>query len=229
MLRKTPLVEGETYHIFNRGAHKQEIFLRPVDYDRFMCLLHLSNTSKKIHLSDFWSKSRISSGNIYERRVDKALVDILAYTLMPNHFHLILLQKCEGGISLFMKKLATAYAMYFNVVHEHSGVVFQGRYQSLHIDTEPYHRWIFSYVHLNPVDLVESGWQEQGIVNVRRTRHFMKNYHYSSYLDFCGRERQEKVIVNLQAVPWYIRKNNDLEDMLKWERRGRKLYVKDRP
>jgi len=219
-------MEEETYHIFNRGANKQEIFHWPVDYDRFMLLLYISNTSENIHLSTLLRNKDQGRSLIeaYNRPIDKALVDVLAYALMPNHFHLILKQKSAGGITLFMKKLATAYAMYFNIAHEHSGVVFQGRFQSRLVDTDPYYRWLFSYVHLNPVDLVEPGWKERGITNIARSRAFINDYRYSSYTDLRGVARPESSILTFEAIPTFIKKSDDLEDMLKWERRGRVLY-----
>ncbi len=161
---------------------------------------------------------------IYNEPVGEALVHVLAYALMPNHFHLVLMQKTDGGISLFMKKIATAYAMYFNLAHEHTGVVFQGRFRSRHVDTEAYYRWLFAYVHLNPVDLVESEWKEKGIQNSDRVQSFIKNYRYSSYQDLRGLERPEQIIIARDAVPAFIKNSDDLEDMLKWERRGRILY-----
>lgn len=225
MLRETPLTTDETYHIFNRGAHQQEIFLTHQDYERFMFLLHVSNSVDQVHLRDLVKKYRgPSSVSPYDHPVGKELVDILAYALMPNHFHIVIRQKIDDGISNFMRKVATAYAMYFNLVHEHSGVVFQGRFQSRHVATEPYYRWIFSYVHLNPIDLVESGWKERGIVDKNRVEHFVGTYPYSSYLDYRGVERAERSIIALDGVPDAIRKANDLEDLLKWERRGRFLY-----
>ena len=147
-----------------------------------------------------------------------------AYALMPNHFHLVLAQKADEGISTFMKKLATAYAMYFNIVHEHSGVVFQGRFKSRHISSEPYYRWIFSYVHLNPVDLVEPGWKEQGVRDIPRVKRFIEAYQYASYLDHRGIDRLEGVIVSLNAIPTDIRKTDDLHDMLTAEKQGRFMY-----
>ena len=226
MLRETPLVEGETYHIFNRGAHKQDIFLRPADYDRFTLLLYVSNSSKKVHLGNLLEKHKGPSFmDVYtEEVVDKALVDIFAYALMPNHFHIVVRQKTDDGISLFMKKMATAYAMYFNAVNNHTGVVFQGRFQSRHIDSEAYHRWIFSYVHLNPVDLIESGWKENGIRDHEAIREFIENYRYSSYVDYCNTKRSERIILSDEA-PAFLKKTRDLDEMLKWERKARALYL----
>src|SRR3989344_2030506 len=103
---------------------------------------------------------------MFSEVVDGSLVSVLAYCLMPNHFHLVLRQKNQDGITLFMRKLATAYAMYFNTKYDHSGVLFQCRYKSKHVNTDAYLRWIFSYVHLNPLEIIQPEWKERGIIHI---------------------------------------------------------------
>mgnify|MGYP003387401981 CR=1 FL=1 len=123
MRRDAPFAVGETYHIFNRGAHKLEIFKTPHDYDRFLILLHLANSSQPLVVRDILNRYRGESSVIYrEEKIDKSLVDVLGYTLMPNHFHLVMRQKAEEGISTFLRRLLTGYSMYFNLIHDHSGI-----------------------------------------------------------------------------------------------------------
>src|SRR3989344_7959950 len=166
MLRKTPLVSDETYHIYNRGAHKYATFTDDTDYWRFVGLLNLSNHSGPVRLRELLEQRKYKgrfSGEIFTEEADKSLVDLLAYSLMPNHFHLVVTQKGDNGITKFMQKLTVSYSMYFNTKYQHSGVLFQGRFKSNHLGTDPYFKWIFPYVHLNPVSLVEPRWQEKGI------------------------------------------------------------------
>src|SRR3990167_7803221 len=140
MLRDKPFVNGETYHLFNRGAHKQAIFKSEKDYRRFLVLLYFSNTMERVQLGNLLQNQGRSLIDLLEEYVDQSLVDIFAYTLMPNHFHLVLRQKADNGISTFMKKLATAYSMYFNIKYKHSVVLFQGRFKSRHVGDEAYFR-----------------------------------------------------------------------------------------
>src|SRR3989344_8088505 len=181
MLRKTNLVEGETYHVFNRGANKNRIFTNKDDYRRFLMLLHLCNSSKPVLMREILTKyrGRSSADIFYEERPDKSLVSIIAYCLMPNHFHLVLRQKVKQGITKFMNRVGTAYSMYFNVKYEHSGVLFQGRYKSSHIGTESYFRYIFAYIHLNPLDLFDMGWEKNGPADLQGACAFIKNFGYS--------------------------------------------------
>src|SRR3989338_11634376 len=167
----------ENYHVFNRGAHKLPIFTKREDYDRFLLLLFCLNRGDPVVMRDLLQKYRGETSVIF-KELPRAgqLVNVLAYSLMPNHFHLILSQAREGGITTFMRKVLTSYTMYFNTKYDHSGVVFQGAFKSKHIDSEPYFRWIYSYVHLNPIDLVEPNWKEAGIRNPKKIRQHISTY-----------------------------------------------------
>ena len=214
--RDTPLAIGETYHVFNRGAHKSNLFKDEDDYRRFLLLMFLANRETSLNMRDLTSKykGRTFAEMFMFEEVAKSLVDVLAYSLMPNHFHIVLQQKAEEGISSYMKKVATAYSMYFNLKYSHSGTLFQGRYKSSHIAEEPYYRWIFSYVHLNPIALREPKWEEQGILDPETVRSFLRGYPYSSYFDHRVGRRPESKILATENLPDFLREQDDLKDML---------------
>jgi putative transposase len=111
------------------------------------------------------------------------LVRIGAYCLMPNHFHLLLTEQEEAGISSFMQKLSTGYTMYFNKRNERTGVLFQGKYKSKHADEDRYLKYLISYIHLNPE---------------------IPHDAYSSYLDYMGHDRIESVIIDRGCLPDYF-------------------------
>jgi len=219
MLREVALQEGETYHVFNRGAHKQPIFLDERDYARFLLLLYTANHSERIRLGDLLEEypGRSWMQIFSDVETDHSLVEILAYALMPNHFHLILRPKTENGCTVFMKKVATAYAMYFNLKYDRSGVLFQGRFKSRHIGNEPYFRYIFSYVHLNLIDLVEPKWKEGGIKDVEAVRKFMHTHPYSSFQDYAAGERPQRRILAWDEAPPFLKEMNDFEDLVSWQ------------
>ena len=225
MLRDKPFVNGETYHLFNRGAHKQAIFTSEEDYRRFLVLLYFSNTTERVQLGNLLQNQGRSLIDLFGEHIDQSLVDIFAYTLMPNHFHLVIRQKVDGGISTFMKKLATAYSMYFNLKYDHSGVLFQGRFKSRHVGNEAYFRYIFSYVHLNSLDLFEPGWEEKGIRDLNGARSYVNSYPYSSFFDYSGNDRAEKVLLSLSQAPEFLTTQNDLEILLQSFNQGRSLIV----
>lgn len=226
MERRIPLSIDEAYHVFNRGAHKQSIFLDEADYRRFQILLFLANHSSPVDVGNILSKYQGPSlVKLFEQeQPDKNLVDILAYSLMPNHFHLVLKQKSVDGISVFMRKIGTAYSMYFNLKHDHAGTLFQGRFKSSHIATDPYFLWIFAYVHLNPIALCEPEWEERKINNLKSAKNFLNAYHYSSYQDFYVAERPERNVLAHAEALHFIDTEDDIEALLSDFARGRVLY-----
>ena len=118
-------LEGDYYHVYNRGAHKQKIFLEDENY------LHLISLFKK-----------------YSQRYN---VIIAAYCLMPNHYHLILRQKASGDIGGFLKTTFNAYTQAINKRYRHSGTLFQGQSKAKHIDSDEYCLRAIRYVHRNPL------------------------------------------------------------------------------
>src|SRR3989338_5254383 len=127
MSRSFSFEVGEYYHCYSRGTEKRNIFLNKKDYERFIALLFACNSITTIHLSDYQKKT---FGEIFDIVRGDSLVDIGAYCLMSNHFHLLLHEKEEGGISIFMQKLITAYTMYFNKKYERTGALFAGRFKA---------------------------------------------------------------------------------------------------
>lgn len=109
------------------------------------------------------------------------LVEILAYCLMPNHYHFMLRQIRNNGISRFMKKLGTGYTIYFNKKYERNGALFQGRFKSIPVDRDEYLRYLPHYIHLNPIELRAVNWQ---------------TYRWSSYRDFIDQAASSLLNIN---------------------------------
>jgi len=224
MFRDAPFAVGETYHVFNRGAHKEPVFNNEEDYRRFLLLLRLANRVESINMRKILTqyKGRSFANIFQDEDSEHPLVDLYGYCLMPNHFHLILREKIENGISSFLKKVLTGYSMYFNTKYEHSGVLFQGRFKSSHIANEPYFRYIFTYVHLNSLDLIDSGWKEKGLQDYNKVRNHIKNYPYSSFVDYSVSKRPETSILSTETAPDFLKTQNDIEELID-------SFAKDRP
>ena len=191
------------------------IFSHVTDYERLMLLLLVCNGSEPVNFRNLKTKYKGPSfAEVYEAwPIQERLINIYAYTLMPNHFHLVLQQLTENGITVFMKKVMTAYSMYFNTKYSHSGVIFQGRFKSSHIDSEQYFRYIFAYVHLNPLELVQKDWKEHGVSNQEGVRTFVNKYRYSSFCDYVAEVRPERAILAYDTAPDFLRHQNDLEEV----------------
>jgi putative transposase len=211
-IRKIQFIEGEFYHIYNRGNSKQKIFHDKNDYERFVNLLFLSNTS-----NSFNSYNLFKDGHLYDFDRDETLVDIGAYCLMPNHFHVLVKAKMEGGISKFMQKLTTAYVMYYNQKYERTGSLFEGKFKSQYLGDDRYLKYIFSYIHLNPVKLIEPKWKELGLKDKNKAISFLIEYKYSSYLDYKKTSREQTVIINRKSFPDYFPTRRYFDDeILDW-------------
>jgi putative transposase len=138
-------------------------------------------------------------------------VDICAYVLMPNHFHLLLREKADGGISRFMQKLTTGYTMYFNKKNERSGALFQGRFKAKHANDDRYLSYLLAYIHLNPVKLIEPNWKKGGIGDRGKAEQYLKEYSYSSYQDYLGTNRVAGKILNTAVYPTSFSAPSDFE------------------
>ena len=142
-MRKTPLVTGELYHVFNRGADKRMIVMDTHDSDRFLIAVNFFSLVEPIG-----SVRDLTPANVGRLQNGKRLVSIIAYCLNPNHFHILLRQEQENGVSEFMKRLG-GYTKYFNDRHSRSGVLFQGRFKSVHVAEEKYYRLLVAYIMWN--------------------------------------------------------------------------------
>lgn len=213
-LRKIPFVSGEYYHLYNRGNSKQKIFNDEEDYRRFVATLYTCNSENNFRMSLI----KDGAGNnpyLWER--GNQIVSIGAYCLMPNHFHLLVTEKENGGISKFMQKLSTAYVMYHNIKYGRTGGLFEGKFKSEHLDIDQYLKYIFSYIHLNPIKLMQKDWKEVGIKNKKASLNYLGNYRHSSYLDFKGLERKESAILDKKAYPDYFPSTKNFErEILDW-------------
>ena len=126
-IRKTQFVVGNYYHIFNRGVDKRKVFLSKGDLYYFLDNLIIFNRQGKIPSAvDGTAREREKK----KSRQAEPLVTIVAFAVLPNHFHLILKEITPGGISKFMQKTITSYVMFFNKKYERSGALFQGRFKN---------------------------------------------------------------------------------------------------
>ncbi|MFA5744783.1 MAG: transposase [Candidatus Paceibacterota bacterium] len=185
MTRPINIAPDEFYHIYNRGIEKRKVFLLRSDYERFTALLYLANQTEP---ADLKYQGR-SIAEITNDRSGEPLVEIIAYCLMPNHFHLLLREKIEGNIARFMQKLTTGYTMYFNKRNERNGALFQGTYKASHVHDDRYFRYVISYIHLNPVKLIDPIWKKNGIKDNVQAEKYLSQYVYSSYKDYLGETR----------------------------------------
>ncbi|MEK7187042.1 MAG: transposase [Patescibacteria group bacterium] len=208
--RKVPFAPREYFHVYNRGNDKRQIFHDNSDYHHFLKLLFLANSENGFVIRDI-------SKNIYSIDRGKQLVHIGAYCAMPNHFHLLVTSLKERGLSRFMQKFSTGLSMYYNTKHKRTGTLFEGRFKAEHVDQDTYLKYLFSYIHLNPVKLIQPDWKENGIKDSKTTKDYLRKYYFSSYLDYLNEQRPENLILNRASFPNYFRSKVSFEkEILDW-------------
>jgi len=176
---------GEYYHIYNRGNGKMDIFREADDYTFFLFRL-------KEYLYPEWKCRRAPSASFasteierYERLTfSKDDFSLIAYCLMPNHFHLLIGQNTDISISTLMLRLSGSYVKFFNKKYDRVGSLFQDQFKAVHIESNPQLLHLSAYIHLNPVaaKLIKS----------------LQSYPYSSYPEYAG--LREGTLCNKEVI-----------------------------
>ncbi len=149
-MRRVQLGNGSFYHIYNRGVDKRNVFLDSKDFDRFLHSMEVFNTVEPI--GGLYVRALLERGlqKHSARRPTSSggLIRVICYCLNSNHFHMILEQLVDGGISEFMKRLG-GYTKYINTKYQRSGALFQGKFKYSHINSNEYLLHASAYVNLN--------------------------------------------------------------------------------
>lgn len=152
--RLVPLVNGEYYHLLNRGINKQPIFFEARNYKRAIETFKYYSfaASLQIKFSKFLKLSNEQRNILWDEIENKGrkLVEIVCFCLMPNHFHFLLLQKEEKGISKFMANFQNSYTKYFNTKYQKFGPILQGQFKAVRIEDDSQLLHLTRYIHLNP-------------------------------------------------------------------------------
>jgi len=187
-MKKPQFVENQIYHIYNRGVDKRKVFLEEEDYFRFIHDLFEFNNEEMVTNALYYFNHQVMEAESQyitkERKPRKLLVEILIFTLMPNHFHLLLKQKREKGIVKFMHKLGTGYTNYFNKKYKRSGALFQGRFKAVLVNKNTYFIHLPFYIHTNPLDLFNC----RDSTSIMEKVQFLENYKWSSFPDYIGKK-----------------------------------------
>jgi putative transposase len=188
----------EIYHALNRGVDGRNIFLDDHDRARFVHNLFEFNdvqpalTARNVDLRSPHLKRDRRAGR-------ELLVAIHGWTLMDNHYHLLLSGLIEGGLTLFLRKLNIGYAKYFNEKYSRSGTLFQSRTKRILIEQHAHFLYILHYLHLNPLDYLKSArlWRERSKSSIRDMHEalvYLDSYRWSSYLDYSGKKNFPSIL-----------------------------------
>jgi putative transposase len=203
---KREIITGEIYHVFNRGVDKRDIFIEDQDYFRgihdlfeFNDTGSINNLTRELLTRELTENQssppkrqlvdlRSPPDRLKERKPRKLVVEILAFSLLPNHFHLLLKQKASEGITKFMRKLGIGYAKYFNRKYKRSGALFEGRYKIVPVRREEHLLHLPYYIHFNVLDPIMPEWREGEIRDYQKAIKFLESCRWSSHLDYIGKK-----------------------------------------
>ncbi len=217
---KPDLVNGGIYHLYNRGVEKRDIFLDDFDYFRFVSCLYECNDRNYVLMRKRIDnrrekqnqKNRVgltyAIGNQGKREL---LVDVLGFSLMTNHYHLIVRQRVDNGIPLFAGKISNSHTGYFNNKYGRRGLggLFQGTYKVVPIENNAQLMNLAIYVFCNPGSIFDPGWTKDEMVNPEGAIEFLNNYRWSSYPDSIGNDNFPSV--TQRDVIWKIFGGSDVD------------------
>ncbi|MEK7479938.1 MAG: transposase [Patescibacteria group bacterium] len=190
----------ELYHLLNRGVDKRKIFLDNQDQARFVHDLYEFNDSASatntVRGLPPDSPEAIMFDLVGRTSERDPIVDIHGWCIMGNHYHLLVSEIVDGGITKFIMKLNVGYAKYFNARYKRVGTLFQGRTKKIHINSDAYFLHILHYIHLNPLDFLRGAesWRTLEIKKAKDALAYLDTYRWSSYLDYCGKKNFPSII-----------------------------------
>ena len=196
-------VENGYYHIYNRGVEGRNIFMDERDYKVFLHLLKRYLTPTVPNPEEIRPRFNI---HIHDK------IQLIAYCLMPNHFHLMIKQFTKEAITLLMRSLGNSYVYYFNKRYERRGPLYQGRYKAVLIENEPYFLHLTRYIHLNPLDKLDKDGPRS-----RTDPATVEEHPYSSYGEYLGRRKTEWVHPEEILTFFKTAQKTSLKDILSYQ------------
>jgi len=178
-MRKTIFANEEVYHVFNLGIERRPIFTNKREYDRALLALNFYRFKDvPIGLAEFLRLEHNEKASFFSQllREGEKRVDIFAYCLMPNHFHLLVKQLTDGGITKFMSDFSNSHTRFFNIKHQRIGHLYQGVFEAVRMETDEQFVHVWRYVSINPV------------VSFLIKEADLENYPYSSLSEYLNKK-----------------------------------------
>lgn len=195
--RRVHLVDGYIYHVFNRGVSSFPIFLQESDFRRFLELINFLRFNPRFRYS-YFARLTLKQKELHLLDLhnnNSPIVDILSFCLMQNHFHLLIKQKKDKGLQVFMGNVQNSYVKYFNLKNKRIGPLFQSAFQAVRIETDEQFLHVSRYIHLNPVS--------SNLINVAN----LENYRWSSYIDYVTSYKHR--FINKKELLQFFKYEND--------------------
>jgi putative transposase len=189
----------DIYHCVNHAIPKHYLFLDGRDHARGVHNLYEFNDARPINNLSYRFNNKGLRNPYFLEDTREKIVDILGWCFMKDHYHLLLSERVEGGIGLFLRKFNVGYANYYNERYKRAGTLFRGRTKKILIERDAHFNYILHYIHLNPLDYLSGAekWRVRstgGIRSAARALTYLDSYRWSSYLDYCGKKNFPSVL-----------------------------------
>ncbi len=243
-MRTIQLQEENFYHVFNRGVDKRQVFMDEHDFLRFYVSLYAFNDENyqgslaggldvnaviSSHTRTMGSHSSGMGEAVADMGARRQFVDIHAFCLIGNHFHLLLRQNTPRGVSNFMQRLTQGYTRYFNMRYERSGALFQGAFKAVPVNKDSQLVHLPRYIHLNALDGFSAEWRNGKIEDWSQALVVLDKYRWSSHHVFAGRQQLLPVVQETQVLGYPYRSAQAYEDFLRSWSSGYFLYKPKNP
>lgn len=214
MRRKEIFAQEEYYHVYGRtilGIPEFEDYKNANRLIRAFLIANSTNSSEAfLFLKN--NKNATISDLVDIIKQGEKLVNILCYCIMPNHYHLVLQELQEGGISDFIKKCNTSIANYINKKQDRRGPLFESRFKAKHIDNNEYLLHLSLYIHLNPLDIISGkSWREGKLKNWKEAKKKLLAYPYSSLKSFLEEKNYDLIISGAEIIAEQFDSKKDYE------------------
>ncbi len=210
---------ADIYHVLARGVDKRKIFQDDRDRFRFIHDLFEFNDEAPPDTASYYflKPGTVANKQIGpERKPRKLFVNIYAFCLMENHYHIMLSPVVERGLVRFMKKLNMGYVKYFNERCKRSGALFESRYKRILVENHAHFIHLPYYIHLNPMDLVAPEWRERNLKNYSEAIKFLNNYRWSSHMDYMDIKNFPSVLSKKFLNEFFGGSKNYKRDLSRW-------------
>lgn len=207
-------MKEEFYHLYHHGIDDKIIFLETADYQQFLVYLEEFNDENNIRLYE----RKLAIQNGWKIKKGAPLVNITAYTLMPDHIHLYFQAKGNAEASLFIQKIIGVYTKYFNKKYGRRGALFCGKTKTKHIDNQAYFLHITYYIHLNILDLINKRWREGKMKLSEKEQDFLFSYPWSS-IGFYINRTPNKIIHQKLIEEFCLNPKEYKEELINWSAR----------
>ena len=203
MARKKIFSPGEYYHIYSRTILNIPEFKNKKNASRLAEAFLLANSTEStkafMHLRNY--SSGISEKVLDILQQGERLVDILSFVIMPDHYHLLLREKKKNSITDFIRKCNTSIAKYINIKENRKGPLFESRFKAKHVDSNEYLLHLSLYIHLNPLDFLDSkDWRKGNLKNWQSKEKKLLDYPWSSLKSFVDNNHEDLIISGAEII-----------------------------